>query len=97
MQPVGRDPISEGRVAFLFDEVFEVETELVDTFVVLVFQPEVEEGVIEGATHQVLDAEVIRAFWLFASVDELGFVQLQRVSGHSRRCEPTHQHTVLGG
>ena len=42
--------VSERAVAFLCEEVLEVETEFVDTFLVLIFQPEVEEGIIEGAT-----------------------------------------------
>lgn len=61
--------VSEGRVTFFIDEVLEIETELIDTLVVLILQAEVEESIVEGTAHQVFDAEVVRAFWLLASVD----------------------------
>jgi len=89
--------VSKSRITLFINEIFEVETELFDTVLVLIFQAEVEEGVVEGTTHQVLDTKVIRAFRLLASVGELSLVpvQLYGVSGRSSRCKSTGRTNML--
>ena len=66
-----------GRTTFFIDEVLEIETEFLDTLVVLILQAEVEEGIVEGMAHQVFDVEVVRGFWLLASVGKLSLVPVQ--------------------
>ena len=69
--------VSECCVAFLINEVLGVKPELIDTFAILVSQAEVEEDVVEGTTHEVLNVEIVRVFWLFASVGKLSIVPVQ--------------------
>ena len=89
--------VSESSVTLLIDEVLEVETEFVDTLTVVVLQAEVEESIVEGTAHQVLDAEVVRAFWLLASVSKLSLVpvQLRGVRSSSPRCKSSQRTSIV--
>lgn len=47
-----KTPITQRSITLFVKEVFEVEPELVDAFIVLLFEAQIQEGIVEGSSHE---------------------------------------------